>query len=418
MSSGRQVGVAGSRQGQGRRSCEASCSRKLWGGRGEPLGRMAGGGARAHGGPCKHAAQSAATRMPAPLPGHAGVLEGSRAKPRKFQESIELQIGLKNYDPQKDKRFSGTVKLPYIPRPNMKVRALAWQPPPPPPPQDGQQGAGGGSKACLAATQGGETPLTVSTPPLVLPAQSPPPHAATPQVCVLGDVKHCEQAQAVGVDAKSVEDLKKLNKNKKLVKKLGERPPMRCDTAHAHPQAPSGAPCLLQLLCQAPAHHALPPPPLALPHWTPGTAAKSYHAFLASESVIKQIPRLLGPGLNKAGKFPSPISGGRSVQDMVSRGAAGQGGWGGGRPGDMVRVWPAQPLPSYPPSGLPRPTSRPAPCPLLSAPLPPPAPSSLFPPQCDETKANIKFQLKKVLCMGVAVANVGMNESEIRTNIM
>lgn len=49
-----------------------------------------------------------------------------------------------------------------------------------------------------------------------------------------------------------VEALKKLNKNKKLVKKL----------------------------------------------------AKKYHAFLASEAVIKQIPRLLGPGLNKAGKFP------------------------------------------------------------------------------------------------------------------
>jgi hypothetical protein len=90
-----------------------------------------------------------------------GILEGARAKPRKFTETIELQIGLKNYDPQKDKRFSGTVKLPYIPRPKMKV-------------------------------------------------------------CVLGDVKHCEQAQAIGVDSRSVEDLKKLNKNKKLVKKLGE----------------------------------------------------------------------------------------------------------------------------------------------------------------------------------------------------
>lgn len=52
-----------------------------------------------------------------------------------------------------------------------------------------------------------------------------------------------------------VEALKKLNKNKKLVKKL----------------------------------------------------AKKYHAFLASEAVIKQIPRLLGPGLNKAGKYPYPM---------------------------------------------------------------------------------------------------------------
>jgi len=31
-------------------------------------------------------------------------------KPRKFKETVELQIALKNYDPQKDKRFSGTVK--------------------------------------------------------------------------------------------------------------------------------------------------------------------------------------------------------------------------------------------------------------------------------------------------------------------
>ena len=51
----------------------------------------------------------------------AAVLEGSKTKPRKFRETIELQIGLKNYDPQKDKRFSGTVKLPYTPRPQMKV---------------------------------------------------------------------------------------------------------------------------------------------------------------------------------------------------------------------------------------------------------------------------------------------------------
>jgi large subunit ribosomal protein L10Ae len=33
-------------------------------------------------------------------------------------------------------------------------------------------------------------------------------------------------------------------------------------------------------------------------------------------------------------------------------------------------------------------------------------------------KATIKFQLKKVLCMGVAIANVGMTDAEIRTNIV
>ena len=58
------------------------------------------------------------------------------------------------------------------------------------------------------------------------------------------------QAESIGLERMDVESLKKLNKNKKLVKKL----------------------------------------------------AKQYHAFLASESIIKQIPRLLGPGLNKAGK--------------------------------------------------------------------------------------------------------------------
>lgn len=42
-------------------------------------------------------------------------------KKRNFLETVELQIGLKNYDPQRDKRFSGTVRLPVIPRPGMSV---------------------------------------------------------------------------------------------------------------------------------------------------------------------------------------------------------------------------------------------------------------------------------------------------------
>lgn len=76
-------------------------------------------GARA-GRPCLH------RRRPLLLPALrslAGVLGGAKEKQRKFTETVELQIGLKNYDPQKDKRFSGSVKLPYCPRPNMKVSA-------------------------------------------------------------------------------------------------------------------------------------------------------------------------------------------------------------------------------------------------------------------------------------------------------
>ena len=40
----------------------------------------------------------------------AAVIEQSQQKKRKFTQTVELQIALKNYDPQKDKRFAGTVK--------------------------------------------------------------------------------------------------------------------------------------------------------------------------------------------------------------------------------------------------------------------------------------------------------------------
>ncbi|KAL0794761.1 hypothetical protein Bca101_066138 [Brassica carinata] len=86
----------------------------------------------------------------------------SEEKKRNFVETLELQIGLKNYDPQKDKRFSGSVKLPHIPRPKMKI-------------------------------------------------------------CMLGDAQHVEEAEKMGLGSMDVESLKKLNKNKKLVKKLAKK---------------------------------------------------------------------------------------------------------------------------------------------------------------------------------------------------
>jgi large subunit ribosomal protein L10Ae len=45
--------------------------------------------------------------------------------------------------------------------------------------------------------------------------------------------------------------------------------------------------------------------------------AKKYDGFLASESLIKQIPRLLGPGLNKAGKFPGLLTHQESMTGKV-----------------------------------------------------------------------------------------------------
>ncbi|KAK9897597.1 ribosomal protein L1 [Cystobasidium minutum MCA 4210] len=168
------------------------------------------------------------------------LLEGSKEKKRNFIETIELQIGLKNYDPQRDKRFSGTIKLPNLPRPRMSI-------------------------------------------------------------CILADAADIDRAKLVDLEYQSVDDLKKLNKNKKLVKKL----------------------------------------------------AKKYDSFLASEALIKQIPRLLGPGLSKAGKFPTPIS---HAEDLTNK--------------------------------------------------------------VNEVKSTIKFQLKKVLCLGVAIGHIDMTEDQITANVM
>ncbi|KAB0366682.1 hypothetical protein FD755_010101 [Muntiacus reevesi] len=93
-----------------------------------------------------------------------GVLHGNQRKRRKFLETVELQISLKNYDPQKDKRFSGTVRLKSTPRPKFSV-------------------------------------------------------------CVLGDQQHCDDAKTVDIPHMDTEALKKLNKNKKLVKKLAGKFP-------------------------------------------------------------------------------------------------------------------------------------------------------------------------------------------------
>ena len=58
----------------------------------------------------------------APLVRSPRAVARSQEKKRGFTETIELQIGLKNYDPQKDKRFSGAVRLPHVPRPKLKAR--------------------------------------------------------------------------------------------------------------------------------------------------------------------------------------------------------------------------------------------------------------------------------------------------------
>lgn len=116
---------------------------------------------------------------------------------------------------------------------------------------------------------------------------------------MLGSEDHNKAAKEAGIDSLGVDDLKKMNKNKKLVRKL----------------------------------------------------AKKYDAFLSSGSLIKQIPRLLGPGLNRAGKFPALVGPNDEVTDKI-----------------------------------------------------------------DEARATVKFQMKKVLCLSAAVANVKMSKEEITRN--
>jgi large subunit ribosomal protein L10Ae len=172
----------------------------------------------------------------------AVVLQAAKDKKRKFVETIELQVALKNYDPQKDARFAGTVVLPSVPRERFTV-------------------------------------------------------------CVIGNAKDIDKATAAGVPTKSVEDLKKLNKNKKLVKKL----------------------------------------------------AAEYGAFLASSTIVRKIPRILGPGLNKAGKFPSVLN---ADDDIASK---------------VVEI---------------------------------------------KSSVKFQLKSKKSCCLAVAVANVDMNPEDILTNVL
>lgn len=47
------------------------------------------------------------------------------AKQYKFTETIELQVGLKNYDPKKDPRFNQPLVLPLMPKTNTRILVLA-----------------------------------------------------------------------------------------------------------------------------------------------------------------------------------------------------------------------------------------------------------------------------------------------------
>ena len=165
-------------------------------------------------------------------------------KERKFTETVELQLSLKDYDPSKDKRFVGSVRLPNVPRPKLAI-------------------------------------------------------------CLIADAKHAEEAKKNGldkdIDITDLDTLKKFNKDKKLVKK-----------------------------------------------W-----AKKYTVLLASDTVLKKVPTVTGPILNRINRFPIVVSHNEPLANKI-----------------------------------------------------------------EDTRASVKFQLKKVTCMACAVGNVKMSDEELKVNIM
>merc|ERR1711935_146055 len=80
--------------------------------------------------------------------------------------------------------------------------------------------------------------------------------------------------------------------------------------------------------------------------------AKKYSLLIATNTIVKQLPKILGPHLNKIGRFPQPVTHNEPIAKKV-----------------------------------------------------------------DDIKASIKWQLKKVTCLNVAIANEDMDEEEIRQNI-
>ncbi|KAJ8315141.1 hypothetical protein KUTeg_007291 [Tegillarca granosa] len=57
------------------------------------------------------------------------------------------------------------------------------------------------------------------------------------RVCVLGDQVHCDQANANNIPCMDADQLKKLNKDKKLVKKLGLNRAGKFPTAVSHSES-------------------------------------------------------------------------------------------------------------------------------------------------------------------------------------
>jgi len=128
-----------------------------------------------------------------------------REHKRKYVPTLELQVGIQNYNYTKDKRFSGTLVLPHTARYKMNIMVIADE--------------------------------------------------VAKKECIEYNIPYIDN-----------EGIRAFNKNKKIIKK-----------------------------------------------W-----AKPFHYIIASSSIIRLVPRIMGPQLNKMAKFPSVIEEGKTVRDKIS----------------------------------------------------------------------------------------------------
>jgi len=163
------------------------------------------------------------------------LLDEAKLKNRNFVESVELQFGLQNYDPRKDRRFAGSIELPY-------------------------------------------------------------PVKYKSSICIIGDQEDCDKAKALGIPFKDLEEMKLFKKDKKLIKKFYAK----------------------------------------------------YDTILCSESLIRSLPRVLGPLTGRITKFPAVYT----KNDVLSK-------------------------------------------------------------RVDIIKRTVKIQMKKVLCIPLAVGNVTLTEAQL-----
>ena len=123
-------------------------------------------------------------------------------KPRNFKETVELQVMFREYDPEKEKRFNSATLLTYPTKQKLKV-------------------------------------------------------------CVIGTMKHIEEAKAMGMEAVNLDDLKKFNNEDKVIKK-----------------------------------------------W-----ARKFNIILVSESISKNVTRLIGRQISSVGRLPVSVGENEKIEN-------------------------------------------------------------------------------------------------------